>query len=70
MSSVRMCDKCGTVFSENEDGWSTFTGTRVTRDDDGRTRTLTIQQDSCGNCTNGMFQVKPKVIETSKKKPE
>lgn len=29
MSAVRMCDRCGNIFSEREDGWTTLSGTRI-----------------------------------------
>lgn len=71
MSSVRMCDKCGNIFSENEDGWSTFSGTRLKRDSDGFKRAESVVQDACAKCTNGMFTTSPnqpkELIETSKK---
>lgn len=52
MSSVRMCDQCGTVFSEREEGWSTGTGTMFrTNPDNGRREQVQIDQDKCGDCT-------------------
>lgn len=53
MSAVRMCDRCGNIFSEREDGWSTFSGTRMNRDDHGRMRDVSEQMDSCPKCTTG-----------------
>lgn len=52
MSSVRMCDRDGSIFSENEDGWSTGTATKMVRDPvTGQTKQVTITQDLCADCT-------------------
>jgi len=62
MSAVRMCDRCGTIFSEREDGWATFTGTRVARDQNtGAQRAVTDQQDTCAACTIGGSVVTPRL---------
>lgn len=54
MSSVRMCDKCGAIFSENEEGWSTFTGARKMKA--GRSSEYQeAAQDACPSCSNVMF---------------
>ena len=53
MSAVRMCDRCGGIFSEREDGWTTFPGTRVARDQNGQQRNTTEQIDNCSPCTIG-----------------
>lgn len=50
MSSVRMCDKCGTIFSELEDGWQTFTATTVKRDEDGKSQQIQAAMDTCPSC--------------------
>ena len=50
MSSVRMCDKCFTVFSENEDGWQTFTATTTKYDDDGTPHQVNRRMDACPSC--------------------
>lgn len=52
MSSVRMCDKpeCHRIFSENEEGWQTFTANTVEYDEDGRQITIPIRQDLCPEC--------------------
>lgn len=56
MSSVRMCDRCGTIFSENAEDWSTFTGTRRTRDEaSNRYRYEEITQDACPDCTRKVY---------------
>ena len=50
MSSVRMCDKCFTVFSENEDGWQTFTATTTKYDENGDPRQVNQRLDACPSC--------------------
>lgn len=52
MSSVRMCDSCGIVFSEQAEGWSTFSGS--IRRTDPQTKVVTMVQrtmDKCPDCT-------------------
>jgi hypothetical protein len=61
MSSVRMCDKCGNIFSENEEDWSTFTGAVKRRREDGSRYTEQISQDACPVCTGGTQVVTPRV---------
>lgn len=61
MSSVRMCDKCGQVFSENEEDWSTFSGSRKRRREDGSRYTETLVQDACPACTNGDTVIRPRL---------
>ncbi len=62
MSSVRMCDKCARIFSENEEDWSTFSGTRQRRDQQsGRKFAETVVQDACPECTNGSAPVRPQL---------
>jgi hypothetical protein len=56
MSSVRMCDQCGNVFSENSDDWTTFSGTQLKRDANGRRVVVTVSQDACAECSNRTFQ--------------
>jgi len=56
MSSVRMCDRCGTVFSERAEGWSTFAGSRRSRNQDtGKIDNVTEQMDSCPECSDLML---------------
>lgn len=50
MSSVRMCDKCSTVFSENEDGWQTFTATTMVEDETGNKTQKVQHLDTCPAC--------------------
>lgn len=61
MSSVRMCDRCGNIFSENSEDWSTFNGTIMRKDENGRRVNETVVQDACGNCTNGRNPVSPRL---------
>jgi hypothetical protein len=57
MSSVRMCDRCGTIFSENADDWSTFSGVRRIRDKaTGRFTHEELLQDACPTCTKRMYE--------------
>lgn len=54
MSSLRGCGKCGGIFSENEEDWSTFNGTQSRRDKaTGRKFTETVEDDQCPQCTRG-----------------
>lgn len=51
MSSVRMCDKCGGVFSELADGWQAFTAQTIKKNPDtGRRESVTQQLDACPSC--------------------
>lgn len=49
MSSVRMCDNCGTIFSEASGGWQTGTIITVTEEGD----TIRVVQDRCPDCAVG-----------------
>lgn len=50
MSSVRMCDKCRTIFSENDEGWQTATLQTVEYDENGHQFSVPIRQDLCSEC--------------------
>lgn len=51
MSSVRMCDRCHTVFSELENGWQTFQGaTFVINGMSGHREQRTVMMDACSRC--------------------
>lgn len=50
MSSVRMCDKCKTVFSELDEGWQTYTATTLQYDEDDRAKPITQYMDMCPAC--------------------
>lgn len=54
MSSVRMCDRCGNIFSENDLDWSTATGTVQRRRENGTRYGEQTTIDQCGPCTNGV----------------
>jgi hypothetical protein len=56
-----MCDKCGEIFSENEDDWSTFNGSLKRRREDGSRYTESVAQDACAKCTNGGKVVTPRL---------
>jgi hypothetical protein len=70
VSSVRMCDKCGNIFSENEEDWSTYSGTMKRRREDGSRYTESVTQDACPPCTNGPEVVKPRLAVTAAPFPE
>ncbi len=70
MSEVRMCDRCGAIFSTNREGWQTFTGSQRTMVD-GLPRHITANMDACPECAV-KFQtgeVQPRIIDTSAKAP-
>ena len=71
MSSVRMCDRCGHIFSENEDGWTTMTGSQRRRDPGtGDTKTVTVQQDQCATCSGRtLAPVRPELAAAGKADP-
>lgn len=51
MSSVRMCDRCGTVFSELADGWQAFSASTMRKDPDtGRRESVAVMMDACPTC--------------------
>ena len=50
MSSVRMCDKCQTVFSELDPGWQTYDAVTNDVDDSGREVINRIRMDACPDC--------------------
>lgn len=60
MSSVRMCDQCGNVFSEREDGWTSMQAQRVTRKD-GRQVVAMENLDACPECSSGANPPAPKL---------
>lgn len=53
MSAVRMCDSCGEIFSEREDGWASGEVARMARDERGQMRRVAEQLDTCSKCTTG-----------------
>lgn len=50
MSSVRMCDKCGSIFKEGEIGSGSFNGTVVQQDKNGHSETVNQFMDVCCEC--------------------
>lgn len=57
MSSVRMCDRCGRIFSENADDWSTFSGSRRVRNKEtGQYTRVDVDQDACPRCTKSLYE--------------
>jgi hypothetical protein len=57
MSSVRCCDKCGTIFSEREEGWETYTAKRMVRGKETRERySESVALDVCPSCAMGDFE--------------
>lgn len=66
MSSCRMCDKCGTVFSECAEGWSTYTGSVRRRDrDTGQVRMIEDSMDACPECTELQFTAQRPELATT-----
>ena len=61
MSAVRMCDKCGTIFSENAEGWQTMSATNRRKNSEGQWINESVVLDSCPECS---FQ--PATIPTVK----
>lgn len=60
MSAVRMCDSCGEIFSEREEGWASMQAQRMTRKD-GRPVSMVENLDSCPACTNGERVQRPRL---------
>ena len=50
MSSVRMCDKCGQMFSELESGWQTYEATTIEDLQTGERKRVTRAMDACASC--------------------
>jgi hypothetical protein len=72
MSSVRMCDGCGFIFSENTEGWSNMTGNRMVRNPDtGKMENKSASVDYCDTCTenmtNGGQRPKPPTVNERKR---
>lgn len=53
MSSVRMCDNCGTIFSELEEGWTTAEVAQISDELDpyGNRKKITVVHDQCPDCS-------------------
>ena len=65
-----MCDKCGQIFSENDEDWSTYSGTMKRRREDGSRFTESVTQDACAKCTNGTTVVTPRLAIPAGADPE
>lgn len=50
MSHVRMCDRCNQIFSENEEGWQTFTAATMVEDEHGVMKAVNMAMDACPSC--------------------
>lgn len=61
MSSVRMCDKCGTIFSENDDGWSSTNGAVQRRRENGTRYAEQVTKDFCARCMGNGEQPAPRL---------
>jgi hypothetical protein len=69
MSHVRLCDKCGEVFSENENGWQTFTATTMQEDENGVMTEVKQALDACPACAmipKRKFEREQKALEEGK----
>src|SRR5882672_8364638 len=55
MSTVRLCDRCNTIFSENKEGWTTASGSRRVRNSRGEMITETIALDYCPACSEDVM---------------
>lgn len=45
-----MCDRCKTIFSENDEGWQSFTANTMNYDENGQVINVPIRQDLCADC--------------------
>lgn len=54
MSSVRMCDRCGNIFSELADGWQAFSASTMKKNPEtGKRETVVQMMDACEACAIG-----------------
>jgi len=51
VSSVRMCDNCGEIFSEAEERWSTAQQVQIKVDESGQRRHVSLSVDFCPDCS-------------------
>ena len=65
-----MCDKCGQIFSENAEDWSTYQGSMKRRREDGSRYTESVTQDACPACTNGTTVLTPRLAIPSGADPK
>lgn len=53
MSSVRMCDQCGQIFSEQADGWESGSATRRRYNKEtGQYEQQHLTMDKCPDCSS------------------
>lgn len=65
-----MCDRCGTVFSERAEGWSTFAGSRRMKNQDtGKMEQVSEQMDSCPDCSEMMLTPQRPELTTTVSSP-
>ncbi len=68
MSEVRMCDRCGRVFSLAESGWQTGAITTLAEDDDGNEYQKRVSMDSCPDCAVAVKGRRPRLsLEAAEK---
>lgn len=63
-----MCDRCGTVFSERADDWSTYSGSRRRRNKEtGQIENISDTLDACPECTELQFgaMARPELASTA-----
>ena len=62
MSAVRMCDRCGTIYPEGEEGAGMGTMSKNVRNEDtGIVRAMSIQMDLCKDCNGGPDMPRPRL---------
>jgi hypothetical protein len=64
-----MCDSCGVIFSENEEGWSTANRTVNKRNAAGRPAPLQQAVDLCARCTGSSEAPAPRLAVTAQAEP-
>ena len=63
MSSVRMCDKCGQIFSELESGWQTYEATTIEDLQTGERKRVTRAMDACASCAMVPPGARPRLLD-------
>jgi hypothetical protein len=58
MSSVRMCDRCGEIFKEGEEGSATYRGQTMRKDVYGNVRAIQETMDVCNKCSSKSVPVR------------
>lgn len=51
VSNVKMCDKCGRIFSELDEGWQAFTVSTRRKAENGQVRNEMVAMDACKDCS-------------------